>query len=171
VEIQSRGQLGIDPSKPYVRTDPRATKEAKETYKDLIVEGNIEKEFLYATLLSTDLLPFGHLDFRPVVLPIKPTRDYSSVVTLKQAKENEYRHLSKWLETCEREWYTRRKEKAGRESLLDWLDYRHKLTLQCHTAKYKVVYPTSATNLCAAVVEAKGIKKRIDGQIIRNSTF
>ena len=171
VEIQSRGQLGIDPSKPYVRTDPRATKEAKETYKDLIVEGNIEKEFLYATLLSTDLLPFGHLDFRPVVLPIKPTRDYSSVVTLKQAKENEYRHLSKWLETCEREWYTRRKEKARRESLLDWLDYRHKLTLQCHTAKYKVVYPMSATNLCAAVVEAKGIKKRVDGQTIHLQPF
>jgi hypothetical protein len=171
VEIVSEGDLGFDPSKPYVRTDPRATEEAKEAYKDLIVEGNIESEFLYATLLSTDLLPFGFLDYRTVVLPIKESGENFIMITAKHAKENGYEHLAKWLEKCEHEWKKRRKEKAERMTIYQRLNHVRGLTQQRYTAKYKVLYPMSATNLCAAVVENEKITKNISGQKIRLKNF
>jgi hypothetical protein len=166
VEIASDGPLGFDPSKPYVRTDPRATDEAKEAYKDLMIEGNIEKDFIYATLLSTDLLPFGFLDYRAVVLPIKQSGDHFVMITAKQAEENGYEHLAKWLVRCEQEWTRRRKEKAGRMTIYQRLDHIHGITQQRHAAKYKVLYPMSATNLCAAVVENQKIVKKVSGQKI-----
>jgi type I restriction-modification system DNA methylase subunit len=72
VEVKSYPTFGFDPSLPYVQTAERAQSEAKPAYKGLRLEGNIEKDFLYATLLSTDIVPFGHLDFRLLVLPLLP---------------------------------------------------------------------------------------------------
>ncbi|PYV16236.1 MAG: hypothetical protein DMG21_12375 [Acidobacteria bacterium] len=69
VEVQDAAGLGVDPAKPFVKTDPRAIKAAKEQYQDVRMEGNVESEFLYSTILSTDLVPFAHLPFRTVVLP------------------------------------------------------------------------------------------------------
>jgi hypothetical protein len=171
VEIVSEGALGFDPSKPYVRTDPRATDEAKEAYKDLIIEGNIEKDFLYATLLSTDLLPFGFLDYRSIVLPIKQSGENFVMITAKQAEEDSHEHLAKWLVKCEQEWTQRRKEKAGRMTIYQRLDHVRGLTQQRHTAKYKVLYPTSATNLCSAVVANEKIVTRVAGQRIVLKNF
>jgi hypothetical protein len=171
VEIKTNGGLGFNPTKPFVRTDPRATEQAKHAYEDLIIEGNIEKEFLYATLLSTDLLPFGFLDYRIVVLPIKESGDFFILLRAKQASKDGNDNLAQWIETCEKEWNKRRGEKAKKESLLDWLDYRHKLTEQKHSAKYKVIYPTSATNLCGAVVENEKIAVDIAGQKINLEKF
>ena len=171
VDILSEGPLGFDPSKPYVRTDPRATHEAKEAYKDLILEGNIENEFLYATLLSTDLLPFGFLDYRSVVLPIKESGDNFTMITAEQARRNDYQHLAIWLEWVEKEWKKRRKEKAGKMTIYQRLDHVRGLTQQSHESKYKVVYPMSATNLCSAVVENKKIVKRVFGQRLELKGF
>ncbi len=50
-----------------------------------------------------------------------------------------------------------RKEKAKRGNLLAWLNYRNKLTDQDPKAKYVVLYPMSATYLCAASL-ARGAK-------------
>jgi methylase of polypeptide subunit release factors len=171
VDILSEGPLGFDPSKPYVRTDPRATHEAKEAYKNLILGGNIEKDFLYATLLSTDLVPFGFLDFRTVVLPIKSSGDNFTMITAEQAKKNDHQHLATWLEKGEKEWKNRRKEKAGKMTIYQRLDHVRGLTQQSHKSKYKVVYPMSATNLCSAVVENKKIVKRISGQRLELKGF
>jgi len=171
VEIVSEGDLGFDPSKPYVRTDPRATDEAKEAYKSLTVDGNIEAEFLYATLLSTDLLPFGFVDYRTVVLPIKESGENFIMITAKHAKENGYEHLAKWLEKCEHEWKKRRKEKAERMTIYQRLNHVCGLTQQRYTAKYKVLYPTSATNLCSAVVPSEKIVYEVGGQKIVLKNF
>jgi hypothetical protein len=54
--------------------------------------------------------------------------------------------------------------------VVDWLDYRHKLTEQ-REAKYKVLYPTSATYLCGCVVEKKAISIKIKGQELELRDF
>jgi hypothetical protein len=171
VEIKMDANLGINPSKPFVQTDPRATEQAKEAYASLFVDGNIEKEFLFGTLLSTDLIPFGFLDYRMVVLPIRPSGDKFIMVDSTLAKKEGYTDLTKWLERCEKEWMTRRKEKAKKESLLNWLDYRHKLTEQKYKTEFKVVYPMSATNLCSAVVQNEKIVKEFGKQKIPLRAF
>ena len=65
--------LGISPKTPHVETDPRATEEAKVAYKSLRLSGNIEAEFLFASFLSADILPFAPVDYRLCVLPLRPS--------------------------------------------------------------------------------------------------
>ena len=123
VDVKTDGALGFNPATPLVSTDPRATEQAKEAYEDLILEGNIEKEFLYATLLSTDLLPFGFLDYRMVVLPIKPSGQNFVMITEGYAKKEGWSHLAKWLNNCESEWKRRRRGKASKMNIYERLNH------------------------------------------------
>jgi|DewCreStandDraft_5_1066085.scaffolds.fasta_scaffold00555_48 hypothetical protein len=160
VEVQKSSGLGVDPARPYVKTDPRAMEAAKEKYRDVCLEGNVEAEFLYQTLLSTDLVPFGHLPFRTVVLPVRWRGDRYEMLTAKQARQEGFLGLAEWLEKCEAIWREKRGDKATRETIYDWLDYRKKLTQQ-RRKRYTVVYPASATYLCAAVVENSESEMRL----------
>lgn len=155
VEIQKTAGLGVDPARPYVKTDRRAIKAAKDQYKDVCLEGNVEAEFLYQTLLSTDLVPFGHLPSRTVVLPIVWKGDRYGMITAAEARKQGYLGLAEWLEKCEKMWKAKRAEKAERENIYDWLDYRKKLTDQ-RRKRYTVVYPDVNRIMLASVTE--GIK-------------
>jgi len=155
VETQRTSSLGLDPARPYVRSDPRAIEAAKDQYKDVCLEGNVEAEFLYKTLLSTDLVPFGHLPFRTVILPIVWKHDQYSLLTAAEARKQGYLGLAGWLEKCDELWKAKRAEKAGRHDIYEWLDYRKKLTIQRRKC-YTVVYPASATYLCSAVIRNPG---------------
>ncbi len=152
VEIKSNPKLGADPTRPLLATDPRAEAEAKQPYKGTHFEDSIEAEFLYATLLSTDLLPFGHFDFRPVVLPLVEDAQGYQLLDAERARAKGFLKLAAWIERAEATWRECRKEKAKRGSALQWLNYRNKLTDQDPKAEYVVLYPMSATYLCAAAV-------------------
>jgi hypothetical protein len=140
VQVKS-SPLGFNPDLPPLETADRAVEQAKDAYKTVFFRGNVERRFLYATLLSTDLLPFGHLDYRLVVLPIEPEKDHYRLITAKEARKRGFYHLAQWLEKAEEEWTKRRGAKRKQISALDWLDYRKKLTLQNLQAKYRIVYP------------------------------
>ena len=163
--------LGFDPNVPPLETADRALAQAKPAYKDVRMDGAVESRFLYATLLSTDLLPFGHLDYRLVILPLEAKQDHYEILDINQAKNNGYLSLAKWLEKAEREWIKARSAKAERSSVLDWLDYRGKLTKQNPQAKCRIIYNTSGTFLAAAVVEAKKIIFKIDEQEVETRGF
>jgi len=152
VKVQQAAGLGVDSSRPYVKTDPRAIKAAKENYQDVSLEGNVEAEFLYSTLLSTDLVPFGHLPFRTVVLPILWTKDGYVMLKANEARRQGYLGLAEWLEKCERIWNEKRGEKADKVSVYDWLDYRKKLTQQ-RRKRYTVVYPDVNRVMFASLIE------------------
>ncbi len=149
VEFKADPRLGIDPVQPLVATDPRAEAEAKQPYKGTRFEGPIEAEFLYATLLSTDLLPFGHFDFRAVVLPLVEHPQGYQLLDAEKARTRGFLRLADWLYRAQETWAKLRKEKAKRGDALAWLNYRNKLTDQSPRAKYVVLYPMSATYLCA----------------------
>ncbi|MBI3670007.1 MAG: SAM-dependent DNA methyltransferase [Acidobacteria bacterium] len=155
IEFKARSKLGIDPKQPLVATDPRAEAEAKVPYKGTYFEGAIEAEFLYATLLSTDLLPFGHFDFRPVVLPLVEDVHGYKLLDAQRARAEGYLRLAEWLERAQETWTRKRKEKAGRMDIYQRLDLQRGLTGQDPKAKFVVLYPMSATYLCAAAVAKK----------------
>ena len=135
-----------------VATDPRAQAEAKPRYKLVRFEADVEAEFIYATLLSTDLLPFGHLDFRPVVLPLIEDGQGYRLLNAEQARGEGHLKLAEWLDRAQTIWAAIRKEKAAKANALAWLNYRNKLTEQNPKAKYVVLYTRSATFLCAAAL-------------------
>jgi hypothetical protein len=163
--------LGFNPSLPPLETAKRARKYAKGPYKGLVLKGSAESRFLYATLLSTDLLPFGYLDYRLVVLPIEPSGTVYNLVTAEEAHKRGFVHLARWLGKAQEEWEKRRSAKAERMNALEWLDYYGKLTSQNPQTKYRVIYPTSATYLCACVMEDEPIKFEIGEQKIKATGF
>lgn len=171
IEVKSHPAFGFDPSLPYVQTAERAQSEAKPAYKDLRLEGNIEKDFLYATLLSTDIVPFGHLGFRSVVLPLLPSAKHFKIFSADEARNQGFLNLANWLEKAQREWQERRGEKAERMDIYQRLDRYKGITGQNRLAKYRVLYPTSATYLCSCVVESKPISIEVEGQSIKAQGF
>ena len=171
VEFKALSGLGMDVSQPVVATDPRAQAEAKQPYKDVRFEAPIEAEFLYASLLSTDLLPFGHLDFRPVVLPLIEEAQGYRLLNAEQARAKGYLKLPEWLERAQVVWARMRKEKAKKADMLSWLNYRNKLTGQNPKAKYIVLYSRSATFLCAAALHAKALSHRVGNQEVALRRF
>jgi hypothetical protein len=170
-EVKSHPTFGFDPSLPYIHTAERAREEAKAAYKDLRLEGNIEKDFLYATLLSTDIVPFGHLDFRLVVLPLLASGKHFKVLSASQARRQGFLNLANWLEKAQKEWQERRGEKAERMDIYQRLDRYKGITGQNRLAQYKVLYPTSATYLCSCVVENKPISFELEGQTVKAKEF
>jgi hypothetical protein len=164
VDIKPHPKLGFNLSAPYVETSEASEKTAKEDYKDIFFKGNIEKKFLYATLLSTDIVPFGHFNFRIVVLPLIREGETYSIIKESKASKEGFIHLSKWLHKAQRIWEEKRGEKAESMDVYQRLDRMRGITEQKPTAKYKVLYPTSATYLCGCVVERKAIKIDIEGQ-------
>lgn len=171
VDIKSHPKLGFNPLEPYLETSEASEKTAKENYKGISLKGNIEKDFLYATLLSTDIVPFGHSDFRIAVLPLMQEDDNYSIIKESEASKRGFIHLSKWLQKAQDKWEEKRGEKAEKMDIYQRLDRIRGITGQNPSAKYKVLYSTSATYLCGCVVERKAIKIVIEGQELELQGF
>lgn len=139
VEIKSSG-LWLDISNPLLESSERAKSEAKNNYKGLVVQGKVENKFLYSTLLSTDLIPFGYLDYRIVVLPIESSDEKYKLLSIEDARSRGFVNLAVWLEKVQREWQKRRGKKSEEFSAIEWLNYRNKLTSQKPATKYLVLY-------------------------------
>ncbi len=168
VEVKSLPMIGFNPALPRLESSERAKKEAKNNYKELVMLGNVESRYLYATLLSTDLVPFGHLDYRLVVLPIEAIENRYRMINASEARKRQYIHLAQWLEKVEEEWNKRRGLKAEGMSAVEWLDYRNKLSSQNPKAKFRVLYNTSGTFLCSCVIENKQIEFDIADQVVQS---
>ncbi|MFW6119272.1 MAG: N-6 DNA methylase, partial [Planctomycetota bacterium] len=151
VELQHSG-VGFDQSCPPLISAQRARRQAKGPYKRCVVQGQVESEFLYATLLPADMVPFGFLRLRPVVLPLRVREGRFVLCQPDQARREGFLHLAQWLERVEAEWKARRGQKARNMTAIEWLDYRRKLTQQDPKAAHRVLYATSGTNVCSCAV-------------------
>lgn len=161
--------LGFNPDLPPLETADRAREQAKDAYKSVFFKDTVESRFLYATLLSTDLLPFGHLDYRVVVLPIEPQENHFRIIDADKARQRGFLHLARWLERAGNEWAKRRGEKAERMSIYERLDRVHGLTRQNPQAKYRVMYPDVQRVPIAANVRTDEVVFVIGGQELKVS--
>jgi hypothetical protein len=142
---------------PLVETDEEAVRQGKAPWKDLRLRGAVESQFIYATLPSGSLLPFGYSYFSPVVLPILREGSRYTVLGVQDALDRGYPRLAAWLRETQGHW----EAYAARDTLGDLkikrvvqrLDYRRSLTKQRPDVQYKVLYNKSGTNLVSAVVD------------------
>ncbi|MDW8015383.1 MAG: N-6 DNA methylase [Bacteroidia bacterium] len=132
-----------------VETDPRILPQAKAPWKDLSLKGRVEREFLYATLLSDDLLPFGWRAFSLIVLPLYQGKLLSSNEALMEGFPN----LAIWMREVENYWEKYRK--TSDYDLIPYLNWQNKLLAQNLSAPYRVLYNTSGTHLAAVVLEGR----------------
>lgn len=158
--------LGFNPNSPPLETDVRAIKDAKKPYHEVKFSGNVESEFLYASLLSADLLPFGHFGYRLLVLPLESKEDHYKLIDAKEARGRGFLNLAEWLEEAERVWAKLRGAKAEQMSIYERLNRVRGLTMQNPQAKYRVIYNHSGTFMTAAVIPNEPVNFEIDGQSV-----
>ncbi len=140
-----RTALVLDRKKPQLETDPRVIAQAKPPWKDIVLQGSMDIEFLFATLLSDDLVPFGWRRLSLVVLPLKDKAVWSFRDAFRHGKSE----LFKWIEKAEEYWKER--AKSG-HSVTEYLDWQGKLSAQTPTGVIKLLYNTSGTHLCSCVI-------------------
>jgi hypothetical protein len=171
VKIQKLKKLGFDPKNPYVETDD--TVEAKKPWDKVRISGKVESDFLYATMLSTDLLPFGYLRVRPVVLPVVvKAGKFRLLVGSEEAHQMGFRNVADYLSKAEEAWQKFATSKAKVFSVHEWVNYRNKVTNQDPTKAFKVLYTASATYLAACVIEQTGkFELQLDGSTIKLKAF
>ena len=142
----------------YIRTDTEQAKEAKEPWKPMLFEGRIERELIFRSALSKDILPFCvEPDMPYITLPL--IRERTSIgegcfelTDAEGLKKAGYRTGAEWYGKAERVWEAHRGAKT-KATLEEWLDYSSKLSKQFSNKRYMVLYNASGTNISAACLD------------------
>jgi type I restriction-modification system DNA methylase subunit len=171
VELVIHPTLGIDLKRPYCRTSQAVLKNAKEPWKSVTIEGKVEKEFIYATVLGDDLLPFN-CSYKLVVLPAKPVsmglRYKFKLLDVDELRKEGYIFIANWLEKAQKIW----EEKATRRMLseyprlVSYIDYMGLLSSQDPGKRYVVIYNAIGSNIVSCVVDRQGLPPFYIGNII-----
>ncbi len=166
--------LGINVSAPFVETSADALREAKEPWKEVKLQGNVEADFIYATLLGGDIVPFGFTNLRPVVLPIKPTSTGYRLLDVEDLRRCGFKDMANWLDKCQKHWGSRRTEKSRNRfaRVIERLDYNNLLSGQNPQKRFVVLYNASGANLASCVIDKNNLPEfRINQVVIKPRGF
>jgi hypothetical protein len=159
VDFDVHSTLGMDMKKPLVKSAEDVLREAKEPWRNIELKGNIEANFVYATLLGGDIVPFGYYKLRPVVLPLEMGSIGYRLLDVDALRNRGFILMAEWLEKAQRLW----EEKATSRSLrnypriISWIDYMGKLTGQNPNKRFIVLYNGSGTNIASCVVDRQSL--------------
>lgn len=167
-------QPGLKPSElatsTIVRTDPDAATEAKEPWKQLALEGHVDGDFLYATLVSKNLVPFGVRRFNLAALPIRiglPSQvadlpgeervERFLPMSIDEMRDSiQYaRSADGWFAPAEKLWSKYRKSVGM--SLWDRFNYQQGVTQQPAVPCQLVVYNASGSNIAATLLDTTAL--------------
>ncbi|MEM2290856.1 MAG: N-6 DNA methylase [Candidatus Korarchaeum sp.] len=154
IDFDVHPKLGINIHKPRVRTagdvpvkDPWGVK----------LEGNIEADFIYATLLGGDIVPFGYHKLRPVILPIEPTSNGYRLLDVDDLRNKGFTYTADWLNKAQGFWSRNATKRSlkGHPRIILRLNYMGNLSSQDPNKRYIVLYNASGTNLVSCVIDKK----------------
>jgi hypothetical protein len=162
--------LTINPDRPQVVTATAVYRQAREPWRDIRFRGAVEKQFVFASLLAEDLIPFAVRRFRPVVVPLlreRPSMEekgepYSRLLSSRGAAGRGYTGLARWMRDAEEAWSRLGRRRERTQTPNDRLDYNSYLSRQTPESGFKVVYNKSGTHVACAVVDA-GSLREVDG--------
>ena len=150
------------PTISIVETDPELDKDAKAPWRmedlrqsDIRLEGQASDPYIYATLLSKHLLPFGWQKLNMVALPAR-LNDSGKLEMLddllQYAVTGHIRDYNTWFDKMNKIWEKRRSPTTT-ETLAEWLNYRNKLIAQNIDDRFRVIYGGSGTNIACCVMD------------------
>ena len=145
---------GTNQAKPTLETHPGAQRTAKKPWQNIYIKGEIEAQYLYATILGRQLLPFGYIDLSLVVLPMEDKLTGGAMVNKEMALGKGHAGLYEWLNQVDTLWTEGRKERSPGD-VYSRLDYQHLLTCQHPTGYYAILYNRAGTNLASCVIPPK----------------
>jgi hypothetical protein len=160
----AQGQIAFS---PIMQSDPDVNDEAKAPWKGLYLKGHIDDEFLYATLLSKNLMPFGVRKLHLVALPVRV--GIPQQATNLPGKKEEARFIpmsldemrdsielahsaDDWFEKAEQLWQKYKKDSV-KETLAQWFNYQNKVTNQSAEPGFLVLYGAAGSNLASTVID------------------
>ena len=148
---------GINSDRPALETSPEIMKVAKKPWRDIHLQGEVEAQYLYATILGSQLLPFGVTGLSLVVLPVVDVPAGINLVKKEAAMAKGLSGLANWLSQAEKLWTERRKERSPVD-IYARLDYHHLLISQHLHGHYSVMYARAGTKLASCVVSDESTK-------------
>ncbi len=159
VTVDWRG-VPFAPDRLYaVRTDHAQARTAKPPYKEIMLSGMVEGQFLFKTAIAKHVLPFLVLEPADLFLPVEIEEGSTKLRTARELKDRGYRDAGDWMAAAEAQWEKHRGPKLARSTLVAWLDYSNKLTKQPLDRRYLVLYNAAGTNLSAAVLDRKNASR------------
>ncbi|MFQ6071495.1 MAG: Eco57I restriction-modification methylase domain-containing protein, partial [Methanosarcinales archaeon] len=137
-----------------VKTSYEIYRIVKDPWK-IVLEGTIEDDFLYATLLAWEIIPFGYIKLHPAILPIREHFNGYRLLNSNELQRSGFTCTEEWLKKAQEIWRKRRTKKSEKRfpSLLDRLNYNNLLTLQEPSKRYVVLYNATGTNLVSCVID------------------
>ncbi len=160
IDFKVHPTLGINTSKPAVKTSEEVIKAAKDQWKDVTLEGNIESDFIYATLLGGDIIPFGFVKLRPIVVPCKALATQYKLLDVEELRNSGYTGIAEWLDSVQKAWEEGSTEKSKERfsRVIERLNYQQLLTIQNPSKRYVLLYNTSGTDLVSCVVDKPSLQ-------------
>lgn len=142
---------GINRERPTLETNPEVHKVAKRPWHNVHLKGEVESQYIYATLLGKQLIPFGFTSMSMVVLPLEDSTTGLRLVRKETALAKGHWGLHRWLSEAEVLWAERRRERSPAD-IYARLDYQRTLTTQHPTGYYTVLYGGAGTHLASCVI-------------------
>lgn len=147
--------LHVNARRPPLVTDISTERQAKAPWKGVRLQGSVEGDFLYATLLCDQLLPFGWRQMYLTVLPLAGAKGSEPfLIDEQEAFRQGKAFLGNWLRQADQHWKKNRKSDA---SLIEYLNWQGKLTRQHPTGVLKVLLNDAGTHICSCVVDAREV--------------
>lgn len=153
VDIKPESFLGFNPENPLVISAENLR--AHKPWKKVKLEGNVGREFLFNTVVATDLVPFGIIKRRLVFLPIFIKNNKVEMISSSEQSEILHTDTSKYLKKAEQAWKEHSTGTASTMSTYEWINYQGKLTKQNPNARIRVLYVGSATYMTACVINSQ----------------
>lgn len=148
--VEPDPSVPLNSSRPMLRTSESAFKLCKEKKWKLKVRGPVEKEFLFATALSDDILPFFVRGLTLTVLPVFIRDGRYVMMNSGELLSEGFDAASDWVKRAEK--IFAKGTKDADTSAEDYLNYQQKLTQQSAKPPYIVLYNKSGTNVCAGYI-------------------
>lgn len=135
----------------WVTTDPEAAQRAKHPWTGVRLDGQIEAEFVYATMLA--VYPFRLGPAKLCALPIELVDGRVTLLSPGQVLQRGAPGFHRWLTQSEAIWSERKKDSTAQDvALYEYLDNHRNLTRQT-LGGIRVVYGADGSHVRAAVID------------------
>lgn len=140
------------PSSPAIETDPDLNPDSKPPWKGMRITGTVHDNYIYATLLSKHLLPFGFQRLHMVALPMRVQADMRLEILYEVHAFADRGHISSyqsWFTKTRAKWEEHKKSKM---TLIERYDYHKLLSKQRNQNRFMVLYNASGSHLASCVL-------------------
>ncbi|MFX1392209.1 MAG: N-6 DNA methylase [Promethearchaeota archaeon] len=158
VEFDTKSKMPILISTPRLITNSNLI--SKEPWAKITLKGTVEADFIYTTLLGKDIVPFGCLNYRPIVIPLKINKATNQNSLIK-ITDLSYPNLNKWVNKAQDEWVKNRTKKSEKNfpTVIDRLNYQKTLEEMPLSKKFFVVWNARGADSFAYLIDTSKLTK------------